>query len=387
MLHVGKDIEGAPHKRLVTVHDGVDFKQVELSAKRLDELTKFFEPAIDKVLGDGSDVIPGYHATAADANEALSFVIGETTYTEAKPFSRLYKPMQFRGIMPVSNEVGPWADSIRYELDDGVGIADWGSDKGDDFPYVDVQYDQVTRTVAHGRIGYFYTLQELRQTAYLRRPLNERRLAKAQQAAERALNKAAIWGIPSKGLTGLLNQTAVPQVAVGGTGGGTALTGNWDTSATPDQVLADLNWGLNYVFTAMGFNYVADSIGIPVGAWNRLVSTARSTYSDTTIWRFLLTNNFSKATMEKDIKIFPLFGSDTAGAATTGATPSGRNSRALFYINDADMLTFHVPMPVLFQAPQLVNLRVNIPGEQRCGGLEVRFHNSMLYMDKVLSTG
>jgi hypothetical protein len=384
-FNIGKEIPGKPGRRLISVADGMDlFKEVLVSEQRLRELHAAWAPDMAKIIGDGHEYarVPG---AARDANEALSFVIGQTTYTEAKVRERLYLPMQYRQLMTVTGEAGEWADNIRFEKEDGVGEADWGSDKGDDFPYVDVQYDDENHSVAHGRIGYFYTLQELRQTAYLRRPLNERRLVKATQAAERALNKAALFGIASKNIKGFLNQSTCPQIAVGSTNG-TSLTGNWD-AATADTILYDLNFGLNYVFTAMGFNYVATDIGVPVQAWNRIVSTARSTYSDTTIFTFLVKNNISQATMEVNVRIRPIWGLDTAGAATTGGAVSGSNSRAVFWVNNEDMAVFHVPMPLRFQAPQLVNLRVNVPGEQRCGGYELRYPKSMLYMDKVLGTG
>jgi hypothetical protein len=384
-FNIGKEIPGKPGRRLVTVADGFDMqKEVLVSERRLRELHAAWAPDISKIIGDGSE-FTHFPGRVQDANEALSFVIGQTTYTEAKVREKLYLSMQYRQLMEVTSEAGEWADQIRFEKEDGVGEADWGSDKGDDFPYVDVQYDDESHPVAHGRIGYYWTLQELRQTAYLRRPLNERRLARAQQAAERALNKAALFGISSKNIKGFLNQALAPQVAVGGTNG-TALKGNWD-AASADDILFDLNWGLNSVFTAMGFNYVATDIGVPVQAWNRIVSTARSTQSDTTIFTFAVKNNISKATMNVDINIRPIWGLDTAGAATTGGSVSGANSRAVFWVHNPDMAVFHVPMPLRFQAPQLVNLRVNVPGEQRCGGYELRYPKSMLYMDKVLGTG
>ncbi len=383
-INLGKEIPGKPGRRLITVCDGFDmYKEVLVSERRMRELEAAWAPDMSKIIGDGHE-FSGVPGAVRDANEALSFVIGQTTYTEAKVRERLYLPMQYRDLMTTTSEAGEWADAIRYEKEDGVGEADWGSDRGDDFPYVDVQYDDVSRTVKHGRIGYFFTLQELRQTAYLRRPLNERRLVKAQQAAERALNKAALFGIKGTNLPGILNQSNCPQIAVGGTNG-TTLKGNWD-AGTAEDILFDLNFGLNYVFTAMGFNYVATDIGIPVQAWNRMVSTARTAYSDKTIVTFLLENNISKATMKVDVNIRPIWGLDTAGAATTGGAVGGSNSRALFWVKNEDMAVFHVPMPLRFQAPQLVNLRVNVPGEQRCGGYELRYEKSMLYMDKVLGT-
>jgi hypothetical protein len=44
-------------------------------------------------------------------------------------------------------------------------------------------------------------------------------------------------------------------------------------------------------------------------------------------------------------------------------------------------------MALRFAAPQYKNLAINVPGEARCGGLEVRYKKSMYYLDKVLAAG
>jgi hypothetical protein len=378
---IGRAAPGLPGRRIIVVHDGADLAEKIVSEHRMQAWMAALAPHADKFLANRP-----HDAVVADASEGLSFVVGQTTYTEAKVREKLYQLLQARDLMSFSSEAGEWADTIRYEVEDGVGRADWGSEAGDDLPYVDIKVSDQAASVAHGRIGYFYTLQELRQTAYLRRPLNERRLVKAQQAAERSINEAALYGIPSKGLKGFLNQTLNPQVACGN-GAGSDLHGEWDNGATPDEIIQDINWGLNYVYTAMGFNFVPTDVGVPAAAWNRIVSTPRSVNSDTTVFNFLLKNNVSLATSNVQIKIRPIFGLDTAGAATTGGAVSGSNSRAVFWINNEDMGVCHLPMPLRFQPPQLHNLRMNVPAEQRFGGYELRYLKSMLYMDKVLKAG
>jgi hypothetical protein len=59
----------------------------------------------------------------------------------------------------------------------------------------------------------------------------------------------------------------------------------------------------------------------------------------------------------------------------------------VFFVRDPNRLVFHIPMALRFAAPQYKNLAINVPGEARCGGLEVRYKKSMYYLDKVLAAG
>jgi len=389
MRIIGQDSATHTGKRVVVVydHDKGELGPVLLSASRLNSISEFMERNFDRILSPSvvaSDI--GRHVTAADANEAYAFLVGQLTYTEAYVPAKLYLPMQYKELLPISNEAGPWADSIRYEKVNQVGQADWISDKGDDIPTVDVEYDETIRQICHAGVAYEYSLQELRQTAYLRRPLNERKMVVAMEASERFLNKVAIQGDTRKNMLGFLNQSAASQIAVGGTGG-TTLTGTWDGVGTPDQILADLNFGLNKIYTDTAYNMVVTDIRVPAAAWTRFTATARTAYNDTTILEFLLRNNISRAVQNVELKIGPCFKSETAGAATTGGAVSGSNSRAVFYVKRPEVLRFHIPMPLQFQAPQLYDLKVRVPGELRCGGLELTYPKAMFYMDKVLTAG
>lgn len=368
-----------PANRLETaiVHDGNEEVEVKLRKKRLDQLRAFFQEHPNIMALDGplqGDVI------ARDANEATSFVVPQLAYTEAKMHMRQYTPMRFREILPVSSEAGEWAQSIRYEKGDIVGKADFGSDMGDDMPFADVKYDESSRNIGHIPMGYRYSFQELRETAYLRRPLNERRLAAASESVERFLNYVAFNGSAKKNLTGLFNTADIPQDV--------ATTGDWDDPSTAvSTILADLNFGLNAVYTNSNYNDFVTDVGIPPAAWTVLTARARTDYSDTTVIEFLKKNNICKATANIDLNIYPLPGLETAGAATKGGSVTGSNSRVVFFVRNQDRLVFHVPMALRYAAPQYVNLAVKVPGEARCGGLEVRYKQSMFYLDNVLTAG
>jgi hypothetical protein len=362
--------------KTVVVHDGLELNEQRVDDARWEEIMEYCQPRAAQILGDGKDM----GRQGADAGEALAFFVSQLAYTESKMYSRLYLPMQFRELLPVSNEAGEWADSVRYEKDDGVGVGDFVGTKSDDYPEVDVEYDEKVTPIKAAGIAYSYSQHELRQTAYLRRPLNERRMVKAFEACERHLNRVGLYGDARVGFLGLFNQTACPQDI--------APLGDWDdTSTTAEDILGDINWLINSIWENTMFNDMVTDIRVPVKAWNRLVSTARTTQSDTTLLQFLLKNNVAMATRNQPLTIGPAWKLDVAGAATKGGAVSGANSRVVAYVKHPDRLIYHVPMPLRFLAPQYINARVKIVGEYRVGGVEVRYPMSMFYMDNVLVAG
>lgn len=301
---------------------------------------------------------------ASDAQETLSFLVSQLAYTESQSFERLYQPMQYEQFIPISTEAGEWADSVRYEIYDSVGQGKRHSGKSKDIPKVDVSWADKTVPVVNGAIGYDYTQEELRRTAFLRRALPERKLAAAIEGYKRHLNVVGLYGEAASGLTGLFNNTLVPRA--------NATTGNWAT-ATPAQMLADVNVGINAVWNNTAFNDFPTDIILPPAALSRAGSTARSDNSDKTVLQYLKENNIAKLQRGIDINFQPGYGLNTAGQGST--------ARALFYVKNPNRLVMHVPMPLRFLAPQLVGLSVEIPGEYKYAGVEFRYPSSAYYMD------
>src|SRR5581483_256348 len=167
-------------KRIIAVGDG-RMVEADLNDARL--------AAFDGLAAD-----PAFRANVADSQEALAFITSQLAYTEAQMFERMYTPMQYEQFIPISTEAGEWADSVRYEIYDYVGRGKRASGKGDDINLVDVAYSDGSMPVKLGNIGYDYSTEELRRTAFLRRPISERRLAAAIEAYRRHMNEVALFG-------------------------------------------------------------------------------------------------------------------------------------------------------------------------------------------------
>lgn len=343
------------YKTIIVIDGGVE-KEVVVEMDRLaafDSVITQIAPAIQQGMHFGND-----------AGEAMAFLVSQLAYTESRVFERMYQPMQYEQFIPISTEAGEWADSIRYEIYDWAGRGKRINGKAKDIPMVDIAYADKSFPVCTGGIGYEYTTEELRKSAFLRRALPERKLAAAFEGYRRHMNIVGLYGESSSNLTGLFNNATVPT--------GNAPTGNW-ASATNTQILADVNTLIQNVWTNTAYNDMITDIILPPLSMAKLSSTARTDQNDKTLLAFLKENNIAKQERGVDIKFSTGFGLNTAGAGST--------KRMIGYVKDPNRVIMHIPMPLRFLAPQPVALSVQIPGEYKYSGVEFRYPSSAYYMD------
>jgi len=311
-------------------------------------------------------LLAGDGFTARDAQEALAFLVSQLAYTESSVFEKQYQPMQYEQLIPVSFEAGEYADTIRYEIYDYAGRGKRSSGKGRDINLVDIAYADKSYPVLNGNIGYDYTTEELRRTAFLRRPISERKLMAAIDGYRRHMNDVGLFGSTVDGITGLFNNASVPQ--------GNAPVGAWQTGPkTPAQILSDINALIQNIWTNTAFNDQVTDIVMAPTPYAYIASTPRSDNSDKTILQYVKENNIAKVERNIDINFTAGFGLDTAG--------SGNTKRMMGYVKSDMRLIMHIPLPLRFLAPQLIGLSVQVPGEYKYSGVEFRYPKSAYYMD------
>lgn len=312
---------------------------------------------------------------ARDSQEAMAFIVSQLAYTEGQTFEKLYIPMQYKELIPITSEAGEYADSIRYEIYDFAGRGKRASGRGDDINEVDVAYGDRSFPVVNGNVGYGYTTEELRRTAFLRRPISETKLRAAMEGYERHLNQVALFGELAN-LTGLFNNANVPQ--------GNAPNGGWIAGYTTastyyTKVLADINQIIFNIWNNTAFNDVPTDILIPPAQFNFLATTyaaiAASTISNKTLLQLIKEANLVKTQFGRDLNFSPGYGLDTAG--------SGATTRMIAYVKNPTRLIMHLPLPLRFLAPQLRGLRLMVPGEYKYSGVEIRYPKSAYYMDGI----
>lgn len=318
------------------------------------------KPGLSMVLATGD----GAQRSAHDAQEALAFLVSQLAYTEGQTFEKLYTPMQYEDLIPISFEAGEWAESIRYEIYDYVGRGKRSAGRGKSMNRVDVAYADKTFPVVSGDIGYDYTTDELRKSAFLRRPLPNTRLAAAMDGYQRHMNDVALWG--EDDLTGLFNNANVPHAS--------APTGDWANS-TEAEILADINGLIDLIWTSTAYNDFPTDIVMSPAKFSYIAAKPRSSTSDKTVLQYIQANNIAKTQRGIDIKFGPGYGLETGGA--------GETHRMMGYVKSPLRLQMHIPLPLRFLAPQLVGLGVDVPGEYKYSGVEFRYPKSARYMDGI----
>lgn len=353
------------HIRKIVGLDGLTASIPEARCQAFDALARDPQLAAKILTGDAA-----FHGMAGrDTGEAMAFVVSQLAYTENQVFERLYQPMQYEQLIPISTEAGEWADSIRFEVYDYAGQGKRTTGKGRDINLVDVAYADVTFPVVNGDVGYDYTTEELRRTAFLRRPINERKMVAAVDAYRRHMNNVGLYGSAADNLPGLFNNSLVPE--------GNAPNGSWTTTnqGNPALILADINTAITTVWSNTAFNDLVDTIVIAPTRYSFIASTPRSINSDKTILQYVKENNIAKVERGIDINFMPGYGLDTGG--------SGSTARMMVYTKSDQRLIMHTPLPLRFLAPQLIGLTVQVPGEYKYSGVEFRYPKSAYYMDGI----
>lgn len=308
-----------------------------------------------------------------DAQVVMGFVVSQTTIIEPGVYRTVYPDIQYRDLIPVDTSGSEFATSVTYYVSDSYGKADWINGNADDIPKAGTNRAQFQTGIQTAGIGYGYGWEEVGRAQLLGINLPSEDAAVARRAAEEMVDRVALYGDVSKGYTGLFNAAGVTPVA--------APTGAWGTlqvsgTATPDQIVADMNSAVLNVFRGTNTTAIADRLLLP---WEKylLISTKRmSNDSDMTILQYFLANNVYTATTGQRLMVRGLRGLDTAGA--------GGVARMIAYRYDANVLKLHMPMPHRFlPVYQSGPMRWDVPGVMRLGGLDVRLPKQVVYVDGI----
>ncbi|WP_234401093.1 major capsid family protein [Xanthomonas sp. CFBP 7912] len=308
-----------------------------------------------------------------DAQVTLGFLVAQTTIIEPGVYRTVYPDIQYRDLIPVDTSGSEFATSVTYYSQDQYGKADWINGNADDIPKAGTNRSQFQTGVHTAGIGYGYGWEEIGRAQLLGINLPSEDAAVARRASEDMVDRVALYGDGSKGFSGLFNAAGVTPVA--------APTGAWGTlqaagTATPDQIVADMNSAVLNVFEGTNTAAIADRLLLP---WKKflLISTKRmSNDSDMTILQYFLANNVYTATTGQQLTVRGLRGLDTAGV--------GGVARMIAYRYDPNVLKLHMPMPHRFlPVYQSSPLRWDVPGVMRLGGLDVRLPKQVVYVDGI----
>jgi len=297
----------------------------------------------------------------SDAPEAMAFVVSQLAHVESTVYKRERQPLQYEELVPIDTSAGDYATSIEYEMYDYAGRGKRHSGRGKDIPKVDVAYGRKTYPIVLGVIGYDYTTEELRQSAFLRKPLDSTRAETAMDAYERHINDVALFGEDE--LTGLFNNPYVPVVAPSVTG--------W-IGKDPDAVVQAFSSLITQIWVNSKYVEMPTTVLLPgtIMAWMVSVRIPNTTMN---LLQYVKENNIAKVEKGIDLDIRTGYDLDTAGA--------GGTKRAMVYTKSPSKLKMHLPMPIKFLPPQASGLLFEVPGEYKYSGVEFIYPKSALYAD------
>ncbi len=152
-----------------------------------------------------------------------------------------------------------------------------------------------------------WTLPELLSSQRLGRPVDSQKFDGMQLKHQMDTDEQVYMGDSTLGMNGLLNHSLL-------TNQGNAVSGSWAT-ATPAQILADINSLLTSIWTASGYAVIPDKLLLAPPEFSILVSTLISSAGNISILEFIRRNNLAAAN-GRQLDIQPvkwLLGSNNGG--------------------------------------------------------------------------
>lgn len=173
-----------------------------------------------------------------------------------------------------------------------------------------------------------WTLPELASAQQLGRPVDQQKFEGMQLKYQMDIDEQVYIGDTGLGVTGLVNNASVNT--------SNAQTGNWAT-ATPQQMLDDVNELVNSVWAATGYAVCPSELRLPPAKFGKLVGTLVSSAGNISVLEFIKMNSLSNSVNGRPLNIQPLKWLYQRGASNT--------DRMIAYTNDKNRVRFPlVPM-------------------------------------------
>lgn len=312
--------------------------------------------------------------------QALAFVQGQSFKVNQRVYETRYPDWDFGRLVFVDTAGPEWAPGILTYTSDISGRANWQSGYAKDVPLADVSQSQSLRNFQLAAIGYQWNIEEVNSAIQVGSSLPDRRARAARLAYMKFMYDLTLKGSAEKGLGGLINYSGVTATTAPADGTGSVTT--WVDedgvgTKTPAQIVRDINLALQGIYLSTYEQEMADTILLPVEAYNYIASTPYSATTMETILSFVQRTNIYTLTTGQPLTIRTVRELSTGDAAGTGG-------RMVAYKNDGDFVKLHLPMPHRFlPVYQDGPLNFTVPGIFRTGGLELLTNAGMRYIDGI----
>lgn len=296
-----------------------------------------------------------------DAGETASLA-KQLEFVYAKTYDVKYAELKARRFIPIDTSVDSAAEYFTYRQWNAFGMAKIIANYADDLPRVDALAKEFTSPIRSVGASYGYSIIDLRRSAKTGSQLEQRRATAARRAHELKFDSVVSVGDAPAGLTGFLNHPNIPIVP--------AVNGTWiSSSATPLEMIEDLNELVNSVILATAETFEPDTLLLDNASFLRINSTPMSSTgdSDNTVLKFFLNNN----PYIKNIDQWGKLNNSGVGNAT----------RAVAYKRSEEVLAAVEPQAFEQLPPQWRNLEAVINTHSRVGGVRIQYPLAIAFMD------
>lgn len=306
-------------------------------------------------------------------DDGLAFYISQLASLESRIYEAKYAAINYDELIPVDTSLPEWVDEWNYISYDGVTLGKFIGASADDLPDVTLSANKSSVPIGYAGNKYSYSLDELRKSQQLRIPLDSSKAKLAFRGAQEHTQRVAYFGDAARGMTGLFNN---PNLALSNS------TLDWYNAATTgDQIVADLNKILVDVYINSATVHVPDTIILDAARFAFISNKRMGTITDKTMLEYFRTNNQYTALTGRPINIFSRLQLSAAQLAAAGVSNGNKDRIVAYELNDEN-LGMQVPIPWRSLAPQMWNLKVNVPCEYKISGVEFRYPFSGAYRDQ-----
>ena len=297
------------------------------------------------------------------ADDGLAFFLSQLTSVEARIYEVKYRNIVYQNFVPVDTSDPEWVDDITYISFDAVTMGKFIGANAKDLPQSDITASKSLIPVFYGGNSYSYSLDELRKSQALQRPVDVAKAQASRRGFEEHAQKVAFFGDLARNVTGLFNNANIAS---------DTSSVDWAT-ATGQEIVSDANDFLFGVWSNSAEVHVPGVLLLPSSKWSQISTKRMDSGTDTTVLSFLRANNLYTDVTGQPLTIMPNLELETAGAASA--------PRMMSYELNDENLTMKMPMPWRTVTPQPEGLQITVPGEYKFGGVEFRYPGSAAYRD------
>ena len=301
--------------------------------------------------------------------QRFTYMESQAAHIESEARMIQHGSIQYPGLVGISREASPHADSIVYYSYDGTGEMVDLANRGNDYPLVQVNQQQHTVPIQWKGLAYDWSDREIGRAMLLGLPLSDRKVRMAFRIAEEEKDRVFLNGNATQGWDGILNTSGIPTQASGG---------DWG-AASDETIFNEVNTMIGGAWEGTNQVRLCNMLLLPVSSF---VSLSRPMGNDAnrSVFEYIMANNPYTMATGRRLQIKTLRQLSTAATIAGSVTTT---KRAIAYPMDMSVIRMHVPQELQFIEPQRVGTTWIYHGALVLAGLEIMEPNACRYLDGI----